>query len=214
MKLILGLLGRASVEGRVIGQVLCKQVEAIDGRQHVMSFNTGESCCSRHRNSTPSLVCTRITRIKESQLLSVMTCHWLVINSMRLLNVSTLQLYSCLDDQVPPYAILSYFWTQDEVLFEDLQNGELQSNLRKDGWATIKYCCTQAEKDALEWLWVGTFYIEKTSGSELPKATSSMFRWYAEASICYAYLADVRDLHEGKRSSEEVFSETRLFSRG
>ena len=41
-----------------------------------------------------------------------------------------------------------------------------------------------------------------------------MSRWFAEVSICYAYLADVRDLYEGSRSCEDVFSETRWFSRG
>jgi hypothetical protein len=33
--------------------------------------------------------------------------------------------------------------------------------------------------------------IDKTSTAELSEAINSMFRWYREAHVCYAYLTDV-----------------------
>jgi hypothetical protein len=37
--------------------------------------------------------------------------------------------------------------------------------------------------------------IDKTSSAELSEAINSMFRWYQEAEVCYAYLADVPTSH-------------------
>ena len=42
-----------------------------------------------------------------------------------------------------------------------------------------------------EWLWVDTCCIDKRSSAELSEAINSMYRWYANAKVCYAYLHDV-----------------------
>ncbi|KAH9945262.1 uncharacterized protein BXZ73DRAFT_38511 [Epithele typhae] len=48
-----------------------------------------------------------------------------------------------------------------------------------------------AEKQGYEWAWVDTCCIDKTSSAEVTEAINSMFRYYALADVCYAYLRDV-----------------------
>jgi hypothetical protein len=51
-------------------------------------------------------------------------------------------------DQVPPYAILSYTWGQDneEVTFEDIMNSTGED---KPGYKKIWFCGEQARQDGL-----------------------------------------------------------------
>ena len=55
----------------------------------------------------------------------------------------------------------------------------------------IRDCCSPAERRGFDWVWVDTCCIDKKSSAELSEAINSMFRWYAEAGECYAYLSDV-----------------------
>lgn len=62
-------------------------------------------------------------------------------------------------------------------------------------------------------LWIDTCCIDKANSTELSEAINSMFRWYAEAEICYAYLSDVPgDDHVAHRHSK--FRASQWFSRG
>ncbi|OAK97067.1 HET domain-containing protein [Phaeosphaeriaceae sp. SRC1lsM3a] len=91
---------------------------------------------------------------------------------------------------IPRYAILSHTWGNDEeeVTFQDLLNGTGEN---KAGYSKIRSCGEQAGRDGLEYFWVDTCCIDKTNSVELSEAINSMFRWYKDADICYAYLADV-----------------------
>jgi hypothetical protein len=91
---------------------------------------------------------------------------------------------------IPRYAILSHTWgaDADEVTFEDLQNG---AGRGKPGYNKISFCGTQAAKDGLEFFWVDTCCINKSSSAELSEAINSMFRWYQNAAKCYALLTDI-----------------------
>ena len=109
---------------------------------------------------------------------------------MRLLNVNAreLELVEFFGDQIPPYAILSHAWGNDEVTFQDLQRGHYE---HKEGVQKIHLTRQQAKRDGLSWCWVDTCCIDKSSSAELSEAINSMFNWYARAQVCYAYLADV-----------------------
>src|SRR5687767_6416994 len=48
--------------------------------------------------------------------------------------------------------------------------------------------------------------IDKTSTAELTEAINSMFRWYRQAQVCYAYLSDVTAI--------EQLAGSRWFTRG
>jgi hypothetical protein len=93
--------------------------------------------------------------------------------------------------RIPPYTILSHTWDTDEVTFSDIQSSHFKD---KKGFGKIEYACKQTIGDGWDYTWIDTCCIDKTSSAELSEAINSMFQWYLEAEVCYAYLADV---HEG-----------------
>ena len=74
------------------------------------------------------------------------------------------------------------------MTFEDLEGGH---GRRKAGYQKIEFCGEQAARDNLEYFWVDTCCIKKSSDAELTSSLNSMFRWYRNASKCYVYLSDV-----------------------
>ncbi|KAK7421601.1 hypothetical protein QQX98_002068, partial [Neonectria punicea] len=126
---------------------------------------------------------------------------------MRLLNTSSLDLKEFSGIKKPPYAILSHTWGEEEVLFEHIQNGTSSS---KKAYAKVIGCCRKAVEDGLEWVWIDTCCINKTSSAELSEAINSMYKWYETSAICYVYLQDVASV----RRSFAGFSRSRWFKRG
>ncbi|KAI8725361.1 HET domain-containing protein [Fusarium sp. LHS14.1] len=110
---------------------------------------------------------------------------------MRLLNTQTIVVETFGDDQIPSYAILSHTWEAEEVTFQDMELGKATS---KKGWAKIKDSCSMARKNGFNYVWLDTCCIDKTSSAELSEAINSMYHWYQEAAVCYAFLADVSDI--------------------
>ncbi|KAK4183351.1 hypothetical protein QBC35DRAFT_114727 [Podospora australis] len=49
-------------------------------------------------------------------------------------------------------------------------------------------------QDHLDYIWIDTCCIDKSSSAELQEAINSMFAWYMSASICYAFLHDLPPL--------------------
>jgi hypothetical protein len=92
--------------------------------------------------------------------------------------------------EIPLYAILSHTWEADsqELTFQDMVNGAGRS---KAGYRKIQFSGDQAKKDGLQYFWVDSCCIDKTSSVELSEAINSMFRWYQNAAKCYVYLSDV-----------------------
>lgn len=111
---------------------------------------------------------------------------------MWLLNAHTQELEQIVDEWklFNRYAILSHTWEEEELSFQDVRtkSGEMRS---KAGYAKVDYICRQAVVDKLNYVWVDTCCIDKTSSAELSEAINSMFRWYRYAAVCYAYLSDV-----------------------
>jgi len=93
-------------------------------------------------------------------------------------------------NNAPPYAILSHTWGADheEVTFRDLTEG---TGKNKAGYRKLYFCGKQAARDELQFFWVDTCCIDKSSSAELSEAINSMFRWYKNAVICYVYLSDI-----------------------
>src|SRR5271168_1747168 len=93
-------------------------------------------------------------------------------------------------DSIPEYAILSHTWGTDieEVSFQDLMNG---TGRDKPGYKKIWFYGEQARSDGLQYFWVDTCCIDKSSSAELSEAIISMFRWYYNAAKCYVYLSDI-----------------------
>ena len=108
---------------------------------------------------------------------------------MRLINTITLEFEEFEGSDIPAYAILSHRWEKEEVLFKDVERGV---HAVKKGWDKIARCCEQARYDDLDYAWVDTCCIDKSSSAELSEAINSMFKWYQRSIRCYVYLSDVR----------------------
>jgi ankyrin repeat protein len=127
---------------------------------------------------------------------------------MRLLQIHQNGSFSLIErfgDDIPPYAILSHTWgsPDEEVSFQDMQTGLGES---KQGYQKILFCGKEAADDGLDYFWVDTCCIDKTSSAELSEAINSMYMWYGAAEVCYAYLADVTSL--------DSLPNSRWFTRG
>ncbi|KAE8376693.1 heterokaryon incompatibility protein-domain-containing protein [Aspergillus bertholletiae] len=112
---------------------------------------------------------------------------------MRLLHTSTFETKIFPDGETPPYAILSHTWGQEEITYADLQDLHSTDVTGKEGFEKIKSSCRIANADDFDYIWIDTCCIDKPSKSDLTEiasAINSMYQWYSEARICYAYLAD------------------------
>jgi hypothetical protein len=132
---------------------------------------------------------------------------------MRLLNATSQppQFEVFYGDQ-PPYAILSHTWgnTDEEATFQDLRDG---TGIDKPGLRKIRACCDQAVRDGLRYVWIDTCCIDKTNSVELQEAINSMFTWYKDSAVCYAYLSDYGDPDRSAFDVEE-FKASKWFTRG
>jgi Heterokaryon incompatibility protein (HET) len=132
---------------------------------------------------------------------------------MRLINTRTLQLEQFFEDRIPGYAILSHTWEEEsEVTFQDWQ--DIGKASKKFGFVKIQGACRQAIKDGLNYLWVDTNCIDKSSSADLTEAINSMFAWYRDAAVCYAYLVDVPTLDRNDTVPLKHFRKSRWFTRG
>ena len=101
------------------------------------------------------------------------------------------ELTSFLSNNTPPYAIRSHTWGRgedDEVTYKDICDG---TGRAKKGFEKLRFCSRQAKEHDLEYFWVATYCIDKSSSSELTESINSMFRWCKQAERCYVYLSDV-----------------------
>jgi hypothetical protein len=142
---------------------------------------------------------------------------------MRLIKTQTLELVDAETVHWPPYAILSHRWGAQEVTLQQLRwraaNGQPHPDVyRMEGYQKIQRFCSQAAHEGIDYGWVDTCCIDKTSSAELSEAINSMFAWYSKAQVCYTYLNDV-DLPHGKASTLddaffEALSQSQWWQRG
>jgi hypothetical protein len=127
---------------------------------------------------------------------------------MRLLHARTLKFEEFNESSLPPYAILSHTWNApEEVSFEDMTSTPLPT---KKGYAKITETCRLALSQGLEYAWIDTCCINKSSSAELTESINSMFRWYQNSRVCYVYLSD---LHAASAKSPEL-DQCAWFGRG
>jgi hypothetical protein len=136
---------------------------------------------------------------------------------MRLLSLSNDGALSLTEfhNNFPSYAILSHTWGRsgEEVTFKDLRDG---TGMSKDGYTKILFCGQQAARDGIQYFWVDTCCIDKSSSAELSEAINSMFRWYRNAARCYVYLSDVTaiDIDQNGLIWQSDFEKSKWFTRG
>ena len=119
-----------------------------------------------------------------------------LIKSGKELNRRT-SVFAFRDDEATDYAILSHRWMEHEVNYDEMNDlakmdkGEIAEICHRDGYRKILDSCKQAKRDMYEWLWIDTCCIDKRSSAELSEAINSMFRWYENSRVCYAYFHDL-----------------------
>jgi hypothetical protein len=143
---------------------------------------------------------------------------------MRLIKLEENGLFSLkefIGEDIPPYGILSHTWGADidEVTLKDLVDGTAKARV---GYAKLRFCAERAAADRLQWFWIDTCSIDKTSSAELSEAINSMYRWYQASTKCYVYLSDVsfeKTEHKDESETNETvwepsFRKSRWFTRG
>lgn len=138
---------------------------------------------------------------------------------MWLINTNLLELEGFFDNDIPPYAILSHTWENEELSFQDMQGSQSIRDVasRKQGFAKVRKGAALAAADGHDYIWVDTCCIDKRSSAELSESINSMFRWYHQAAVCYAFLADVPPRPVFAKSTshwETQFASSRWFTRG
>lgn len=135
---------------------------------------------------------------------------------MRLLNVHTYAFEIIYDIQTSgeSYAILSHTWAEgQEPTHQDWltwQQKDPRSEIleSKRGFRKIIDTCKEAKRLGHNYVWIDTICIDKSSSADLSEAINSMFAFYTNASVCFAFLADVN----GQDAAE--FRQSRWFTRG
>ncbi|KAK6436813.1 hypothetical protein LTR95_006993 [Oleoguttula sp. CCFEE 5521] len=129
---------------------------------------------------------------------------------MRLLDVESLTFTEFLDDEKrPPYIAASHRWlANSEATFQDVRDCR---NTSGEGYQKIKAFAEYMKSSIshVKWLWIDTCCINKDSAAELSEAINSMFRWYRNAELCLAYLADVERVGD-----DGSFEKSEWFERG
>ncbi|RFU79887.1 het domain [Trichoderma arundinaceum] len=150
---------------------------------------------------------------------------------MRLLDARTLALVDVTDDGVPPYAILSHTWGDEEITIQQLRrlggcsqltlsspktlDKKRRAIVLKKGYVKIAGAAQLAVSRGLDYLWVDTCCIDKTSSSELSEAINSMYLWYEQSAECYAFLSDVEPVVATDPDAfHESLRRSRWFTRG
>lgn len=131
---------------------------------------------------------------------------------MRLINTATLKVEAGHDWATQNYAILSHTWGEDEISLQQLQSGTAVQH--HEGYRKVKDACRVALAEGWNYMWIDTCCIDKTSSAELSEAINSMFRWYRNSGVCYAYLSDLNPAGDGQDEFDAALARCRWFSRG
>jgi hypothetical protein len=113
--------------------------------------------------------------------------------------------------EVPLYAILSHTWGDDEITFQDIGTARVEE---RTGYAKVDKTCELATEHGLDYVWIDTCCIDKSSSAELSEAINSMYRWYQNATVCYAYLSDVHAEGSSPAEMGKQIRKSRYFTRG
>ncbi|KAK4183261.1 ankyrin repeat-containing domain protein [Podospora australis] len=146
---------------------------------------------------------------------------------MRLLKTKTsrLEFDEFSGREIPLYAILSHTWGPEEVSLQDIlsdDDGTYDKIKHRAGYRKILRTRDIAASHGFDYVWIDTCCIDKSSSAELSEAINSMYRWYEESDMCYAYLEDMlfipikysRSYKTGYRNFYEALKPCRWFTRG
>lgn len=112
---------------------------------------------------------------------------------MRLLDARTLEFKEVQGlRSMPKYAILSHTWSDNEIVYSDLVRS-LDVARQHPEFCKVAFAARQALDDGLDYIWIDSCNIDKSSSAELSETINSMYMLYKKAEICYAYLVDIAE---------------------
>lgn len=128
---------------------------------------------------------------------------------MRLIHVDSvldrgeIKLEELIDEtSIPSYVILSHTWgwedenthtwghAGDEITFQDVSKVDIARQKHR-AFEKVKHTCRIARSISVNFIWIDTCCIDKSSSAELSEGINSMFAWYQKARLCVAHLSDV-----------------------
>jgi len=129
------------------------------------------------------------------------------------------------NDSTPPYAILSHRWIEEkEVTFHEFLNArgpDRDEMKKKSGYQKILQACLKAQNDNIDFIWVDTCCIDKADHGQVAQDVKSMFAYYENSVVCYAYLVDVYrwdcgpdSPHYREQWRKWMFEDSEWFQRG
>jgi len=135
----------------------------------------------------------------------------------RLIDTETLQLVNFSSSPViPPYAILSHRWILGEEVVHDEFTQPRKETFSKSGYRKIQAACQQARQDGIRYIWVDTCCIKQGNHDDVTANIVSMYAFYQNAEVCYAYLGDVLEKEDmfGKTVQRRLKEGSEWFKRG
>jgi hypothetical protein len=76
---------------------------------------------------------------------------------MRLLNTKSWEMREFItEEDVPPYAILSHTWGDEEINFQQWENRDVLDLSQEEGYEKITEFGNLADSDGYDWVWVDT----------------------------------------------------------
>ncbi len=127
---------------------------------------------------------------QKSGCYSLPTVVYYCLFTMWLINTTKFTIHNFVNHEHITYAILSHTWLANgEVSFSDIHH--LNEAKLKPGWSKIEQSCKIARSMDLEYIWIDTCCIDKSSSAELSESINSMFKWYQDSTICMVYLEDL-----------------------
>ncbi|KAI1261971.1 hypothetical protein F5Y18DRAFT_191129 [Xylariaceae sp. FL1019] len=76
----------------------------------------------------------------------------------------------------PSFTVLSHMWDEGKVAYKDYVNGK-SGDLKC--FDKIARACRLAASSNIDYLWVDTCCIDKSSSAELPETIKSMFAYHS-----------------------------------
>ena len=131
---------------------------------------------------------------------------------MRLIDTEKFQLCEFFEKSIPPFAILSHTWEDNEVIFHKTLQSEMNKKLSEH--PKIGRGCHLARSEGLKYIWIDTCCIDKSSSAELTESINSMYKWYQNAQICYVYMSDISLSVPTDSPDFKTFGSSKWFTRG
>jgi hypothetical protein len=85
------------------------------------------------------------------------------------------------------------------------------------GYHKIQHTASIAKRNGLQWFWVDTCCIDKSSSAELQEAINSMYRWYQLSTLCIVFLENATlagTTQSAQSQFEKMLQQSKWITRG